>query len=84
MLTSIKKWGNSSGVIIPASALKELGLAVGDALDVTVDGDALTLKRTRPVFTLEELLEKSADGAFDLDEEDRQWLNSPGVGKELI
>ncbi len=21
---------------------------------------------------------------LDLDEEDRQWLNSPGVGKELI
>lgn len=84
MLTRIKKWGNSSGVVIPAAVLKELGLVAGDALDISVEGGALTLKRARPTFTLEELLETSSDGAFDLDEEDRQWLNSSSVGNELL
>ena len=33
MQTSIKKWGNSSGVIIPSGVLAKAGIKLGDAID---------------------------------------------------
>jgi len=40
MRAAVRKLGNSSGVIIPKSLLTEIGVAVGDAMDVTVEQGA--------------------------------------------
>ena len=37
MRAAVRKFGNSAGVIIPKSILVELGVAAGDAVDMTVE-----------------------------------------------
>lgn len=32
----LKSWGNSIGVILPSESLKELGLRIGDRIDIDV------------------------------------------------
>jgi antitoxin MazE len=47
---AIRKLGNSSGVIIPKTMLAELGVAAGDAIDLSLDHGriAITPVRRRP------------------------------------
>jgi antitoxin MazE len=47
---AIRKLGNSSGVIIPKTMLAELGVAAGDAIDLSLDDGriAITPVRRRP------------------------------------
>ena len=37
MRAAVRKLGNSSGVILPKSLLTELGVGVGDAMEVTLE-----------------------------------------------
>ena len=49
MRAPIRKLGNSSGVIIPKPVLSQIGLEVGDDLDLSLDKDRIVLapvKRT--------------------------------------
>jgi antitoxin MazE len=43
MRTALRKLGNSSGVIIPKAMLDEAGVAVGDAVDMTLDEGRIVL-----------------------------------------
>ena len=43
MRTSIRKLGNSVGVIVPKPMLADLGLTTGDAVDLRREGDRLVL-----------------------------------------
>lgn len=43
MRTSLRKMGNSSGVIIPKPILSEIGMRVGDPVELSVEGDKITL-----------------------------------------
>ncbi|WP_274628605.1 AbrB/MazE/SpoVT family DNA-binding domain-containing protein [Arvimicrobium flavum] len=45
MRSALKKFGNSAGIIIPKPLLSELGAQAGDAVDVSVDGDCLVIRR---------------------------------------
>jgi antitoxin MazE len=44
--TTIRKLGNSQGVLIPKSILAQVGLQRGDA-EMTVEGDAIVLRRPK-------------------------------------
>lgn len=83
MQTNIRKWGNSAGAIIPAAALAQAGIAMGDAVEVIVKAGQITFKQAAPEYTLDQLLSASPRGSFDLDEHDREWLQDSPVGKEL-
>jgi len=48
MRAAVRKLGNSSGVIIPKSLLAEAGVAVGDAVDMTLEGGRIVLARVEP------------------------------------
>ena len=50
MRSSIRKLGNSSGVIIPKSMLAEIGIAAGDAVDLSLEDSpiAITPIKRRP------------------------------------
>jgi antitoxin MazE len=50
MRSAIRKLGNSSGVIIPKSMLAEVGLAAGDAVDLSLEDGriAVTPAKRRP------------------------------------
>ncbi len=43
MRAAVRKLGNSSGVIIPKSLLAEAGVAVGDAVEITLDEGCIVL-----------------------------------------
>ena len=44
--TTIRKFGNSQGVLIPKPILAQVGLEQGEA-EMTVEGDAIVLRRAR-------------------------------------
>ena len=44
--TTIRKLGNSQGVLIPKPVLAQVGLEQGEA-EMTVEGDAIVLRRAR-------------------------------------
>ncbi|MEM8561506.1 MAG: AbrB/MazE/SpoVT family DNA-binding domain-containing protein [Pseudomonadota bacterium] len=82
MRTNIRKWGNSAGAIIPAAALAQAGIKLGDAVELDVRKGEITLKHLTPEYSLEQLLDASPRGSFALDEEDREWLDDAPVGEE--
>jgi len=47
MHTVVRKLGNSAGVLIPRSALAELGLAAGDTVTLTLEHGTLVLTPIR-------------------------------------
>ena len=81
--TLIRKWGNSAGVIIPAAVLEQAGMRMGDKVDIETIEGGIMLRVAKPVYTLNELLAQSPEGSFELDDEDREWLNASPVGKEI-
>jgi antitoxin MazE/antitoxin ChpS len=84
MQTSIRKWGNSAGAIIPAAILKKAGLEMNDQLEIEVVDGRIVLRPAAPSYTLADLLKARPEGALMMDAEDRQWLNAAPVGKEEI
>jgi len=44
--TTIRKLGNSQGVLIPKPVLAQVGLELGDA-ELTIEGDAIVLRRRK-------------------------------------
>ncbi|MCE2969687.1 MAG: AbrB/MazE/SpoVT family DNA-binding domain-containing protein [Burkholderiales bacterium] len=43
MSVVLQKWGNSAAVRVPAAVLRELGIALGDRLDLKTDAGRLVL-----------------------------------------
>ncbi len=43
MRTSVRKMGNSSGIIIPKPILSELGVKAGDKVEMTLEGGRVIL-----------------------------------------
>jgi len=59
METKIRRWGNSLGLRIPSSFAREAGVGEGSAVDITVDGEVLTIRPIRPArYRLDDLLKK--------------------------
>ena len=83
MRTNIRKWGNSAGTIIPATILQEAGLEIGDALNARVVEGKVILSPVEGELTLEELLAGSPKENLAVTDEDREWLDAPGVGSEV-
>ena len=83
MQTNIRKWGNSAGTIIPANILQEAGLEIGDALDAQVVEGKVILSPVKAELTLEELLAGSPKDNLEITDEDREWIDAPGVGSEV-
>jgi len=47
MRVAVRKLGNSSGIIIPKALLDEAGVAVGDAVEMTLDEGRIVLAPIR-------------------------------------
>lgn len=55
----LQKWGNSNGIRIPSSVIKELDLKTGDKIELKNDGEIITLsKRAKKNILLEEKFNK--------------------------
>ncbi|MBK6999834.1 MAG: AbrB/MazE/SpoVT family DNA-binding domain-containing protein [Rhodoferax sp.] len=57
MQVEIQKWGNSAAVRLPATILRDAGIALGQALDVTI-ADGKLVFSPKPHYKLEDLVAK--------------------------
>ena len=82
--TNLRKVGGSTMMVLPPAVLEMLGLAAGSTVAVTVDGRRLIVEPQRPPrFTLQELLAQ-CDPAALVSAEDRDWIDAPNAGDEVI
>ena len=72
----IAQWGASLVVRIPKPLAEEWGVQAGSAIEMTTDGERLTL--TKKVYDLDELLSRvTADNLHS------EWDTGASQGKEL-
>ncbi len=83
MQTLVRKIGNSTGMIIPATILKKYSLKIGDNLDIQDDNGRIVIVPTqiKPKYTLTQLLAK-CDESAPMPQELIDWDNTPEVGVE--
>lgn len=83
-ITNLRKVGGSVMLAVPPALLDLLHLKAGASVGVAVDGGRLIVEASpRPRYTLSELLAAS-DYTMPLSPEDREWLDTPAVGKEIL
>ncbi|MEO6064419.1 MAG: antitoxin [Lysobacterales bacterium] len=82
--THLRKVGGSIMLALPPALLELLHLKAGTAVGVGVDGGRLIVEpRARPRYSLDELLAR-CDASAPLPDEDREWLDVPSHGSELL
>ncbi len=81
--TTLRKVGGSVMLAVPPAFLDLLHLQSGNTVAVSVDGGRLVIEpQPRPRYTLAELLAAS-DYSQPQSPEEREWIDSPAVGREL-
>ena len=70
MRVLVRKWGNSAAVRVPAPALKDAGLQIGQSLELRVENGRLVLEPAAE--SLEDLLDR-------ITPENRHELNLEGL-----
>ncbi len=82
--TSLRKVGGSVMLAVPPAFLDQLHLHAGVTVGLVVDHGCLVVNpNPRPHYTLEELLAQ-CDANAEISPEDREWLDAPVVGGELL
>ncbi len=85
MQTTIRKFGNSKGAIIPARLLKSVGLDVNDKLHISVeDGRIIIEPLVKKNYSLNALLDDCRAVDMSLTDDEKVWLRSDGVGNEVV
>ncbi len=80
MQATLRRIGNSTGLILPAGVLKTLKLKQGDSIDIETKNDVILIKKDKPRYTLEELIAKCDPDAPPVTHE---WDNVKPVGNEV-
>jgi len=82
--TNLRKVGGSVMLAVPPAFLDQLHLQVGATVGVSVaDGCLVVDPKPRPRYTLAELLAVS-DYSQPQPTEEREWVDAPVAGGELI
>ena len=83
-ITSLRKVGGSLMLAVPPALLALLRLQAGAKVGLAVNGGRLVVTpQQRPRYALDELLAK-CDPKAPRGKEDREWLDAPPVGDEII
>ena len=82
MRITIKRWGNSSGMVIPNIVMKELNLQPGQSVEAQVSNNQLILTPISRRYSLDELLAQCDMNAAELSEQD-VWGKSTPAGDEI-
>ncbi|MBP6361933.1 MAG: antitoxin [Novosphingobium sp.] len=83
-ITNLRKVGGSVMLAVPPALLELLHLKAGEAVGVAIDGKRLTVEASpKPRYSLAELLAES-DYSESPSNVDREWLDAPAVGKEIL
>jgi antitoxin ChpS len=82
--TNLRKVGGSVMLAVPPAILELLHLQVGTTVGVAVeDGRLVVDPNPRPRYTMAELLAAS-DYSQPQPPEEREWVDAPAVGRELL
>ena len=82
--TNLRKVGGSIMLAVPPALLNLLRLKAGATVAVEVENGRLIVEpQPRPRYTLEDLLAAS-DYSQPLPPEEREWVEAPAVGRELL
>ena len=82
--TNLRKVGGSVMLTVPPVLLDILNLGAGAKVDIGVEnGRLIVAPRTRPSYSLDELLAQCEETAPP-DDGDRAWLDAKPVGNELL
>lgn len=82
--THLRKVGGSVMLAVPPALLNLLQLGVGARVEIRIeDGRLVVTPRTRPQYSLEELLAQ-CDETAPAAAGDRAWLDAQPVGHELL
>ncbi len=82
--TNLRKVGGSVMLAVPPAILDLLQLEAGATVGLEVDGQRLIVHPSiKPRYTLAELLEAS-DYSQPQPREEREWIDAPAVGGELL
>ena len=82
MRITIKRWGNSSGMVIPNVVMKALNLRPGQSVEAQVSNNQLILTPISRRYSLDELLAQCDMNATELSEQD-VWGKSTPAGDEI-
>lgn len=85
MESRLQKWGNSSGIRIPSSFLKSLGLKNDDKIEIVQEEDSIIISKPKKRhLTLEERIEmyEKASDSEKGNIETYDW--GEDLGKEII
>jgi antitoxin ChpS len=84
LTTKLRKVGGSVMMVVPPSVLDMLHLQADATVALAVEGERLIVESPRRLrYTLAELLAQ-CDASAPLPEEDREWLDSGPLGRELL
>ncbi len=82
--TNLRKVGGSVMLAVPPALLDVLELRAGARVDMGIEeGRLIVAPRTRPSYTLDELLAQ-CDETAPADHADRAWLEAKPIGNELL
>ena len=82
--TNLRKVGGSIMLTVPPAFLDPLHLKAGATVGIAVDRGCLVVNPISPPrYTLAELLAAS-DYSQPQSEEEREWIDAPAVGGELL
>ena len=73
MMSQVAKWGNSQGIRMDKRVLQNLGLRIGDMVEISKNGDEIIIK---PVHGIDWYLE-------DYERPDGGWEHIEPKGREL-
>ena len=80
----IQKWGNSAAIRLNKGLLQQLSCGVGSKFEAIIQDGGVFLKPIKnPEYTLDELLATCTKTNTKLDTEDKNWLHSKAIGKEV-
>ena len=82
MRITIKRWGNSAGMVIRNIVMKELNLQPGQSVEAQVSNNQLILTPISRRYSLDELLAQCDMNAAELSEQD-VWGKSTPAGDEI-
>jgi antitoxin component of MazEF toxin-antitoxin module len=82
---TIKKWGNSLATRIPKSVVESVGLHINQEVEIEAINGKIIITPSKTVeYSLDDLLSQCKPEAMTLSQEDKAWIDSPPVGKELL
>lgn len=73
--------GDTLVLVVPPELQQEMQLAEGTKLEMQADQGKLIVRRRK--YTLQELLDQ-CDFSIPMTDEEREWIDAPAVGREVI